>query len=178
MESKLFASLGIDPAYIILILFLLIILLFVLVISVNMKYNRLKASYYSFMRGKDGKTLEKSILSKFDEIDGTINAVKKNRQDVKEMRRKLDKNYQKLGIVKYDAFSEMGGKLSFAITLLDGNNNGFVFNAMHSTEGCYTYLKEIVKGQSYIELSEEEAESLERAMYQEDYGLMELETKK
>ena len=73
--------------------------------------------------------------------------------------------------MKYDAFHEMGGNLSFALTLLDGNNNGWIINAMHSREGCYTYIKEIVKGQSYLELSEEEAESLDRAIYQEAYGL-------
>ena len=68
------------------------------------------------------------------------------------------------------AFHEMGGKLSFAITLLDGNNNGFILNSVHSREGCYNYVKEIVKGESYIELSEEETESLERAIYQETLG--------
>ena len=80
-------------------------------------------------------------------------------------------SYQKVGIVKYDAFNEMGGKLSFALTLLDGNDSGYIINAMHSREGCYLYIKEIVKGESYIELAEEEAESLERAIYEETYGL-------
>ena len=41
---------------------------------------------------------------------------------------------------------------------------------MHSREGCYNYIKEIVKGESYIELSEEEAESLERAIFKETLG--------
>lgn len=65
----------------------------------------------------------------------------------------------------------MGGKLSFAIALLDGKDSGFILNSMHSRDGCYNYVKEIVNGQSYIELSEEEAESLEKAMYQETFGL-------
>ena len=65
----------------------------------------------------------------------------------------------------------MGGNLSFALTLLDGNNNGYIINSMHSREGCYNYIKEIVKGESYIELSEEESESLSRAIYRETMGL-------
>ena len=65
----------------------------------------------------------------------------------------------------------MGGNLSFALTLLDGDNNGFILNSMHSREGCYNYIKEIVKGESYIELSEEEAESLERAIFRETLGI-------
>ena len=169
MESKILAAIGIDPAFIFLILLVLIIILFFMVINVNMKYKRLKSSYSSFMRGKDGKNLEKSILDKFDELDEIAEIAKKNRTDIKELFRELQGNYQKVGIVKYDAFNEMGGKLSFALTLLDGNNNGWVVNAMHSRDGCYTYIKEIVRGQSYIELSDEEAESLEQAIYQEMY---------
>ena len=156
----------------------LIILLFVVqiivccfLVSLNMKYQRLKKSYNSFMRGKDGKTLEESVLEQLEGIDTIKNVVQKNRQDIKDLRRTLDRKYQRTGIVKYDAFHEMGGNLSFALTMLDGNNNGWITNAMHSREGCYTYIKEIVKGQSYLELSEEEAESLDRAIYQEAYGL-------
>ena len=44
----------------------------------------------------------------------------------------MDRNYQKIGVVKYDAFNEMGGKLSFVLALLDNRNNGFILNAMHS----------------------------------------------
>ena len=167
MESKILAAIGIDPAYIFIILIILIIILFMLVINVNMKYKRLKSSYSSFMHGKDGKNLERSILEKFDELDEVEANVKKNTSDIKELFHDMEKDYQKVGIVKYDAFNEMGGNLSFAITLLDGNNSGFILNAMHSREGCYTYVKEIVRGESYIELAEEEAQSLEKAIYQE-----------
>ena len=169
MESKILATIGIDPAYIFIVLIVLIIILFLLNVNVNMKYNRLKRSYSSFMRGRDGKNLEQSILSKFAELDEMNDTVKQNARDIEELFGELQNNYQKVGIVKYDAFNEMGGKLSFALTLLDGNNSGWIINAMHSREGCYTYIKEIVRGQSYIELAEEEAESLEQAIYQEAY---------
>mgnify|MGYP000028404445 CR=1 FL=1 len=59
----------------------------------------------------------------------------------------------------------MGGKLSFALAMLDGNDSGWIINAMHSREGCYTYVKEIVKGESYVELAEEEAEALDKAIF-------------
>lgn len=169
MESKILAAIGIDPAYIFILLIMLIILMFLLYVNVNMKYSRLKSSYSSFMRGRDGKNLEQSILQKFDELDEIASIAKSNQKDIKELAHALKGNYQKVGIVKYDAFNEMGGKLSFALTLLDGNNSGWIINAMHSREGCYNYIKEIVRGESYIELSEEEAESLEQAIYQEVY---------
>ena len=76
----------------------------------------------------------------------------------------LDNTYQKVGLVKYDAFNEMGGKLSFSLALLNRKNNGFIINAMHSREGCYTYIKEIIDGNSVIMLAEEEKEALEMAL--------------
>lgn len=178
MESTILEKLGIDPAFIFLFLIILIIALFVLYVNVSIKYDRLKNSYNSFMRGKDGKTLEESILSKFSEIDALAKLTKQNRQDVKDIYRKMEKDFKKLGIVKYDAFNEMGGKLSFALAMLDGNNSGWVINAMHSREGCYTYIKEIVKGESYVELAEEEAEALDRAIFSEVYSMDVKETNK
>lgn len=159
------AMLGIDPAYLFIFLFALIIILFILNIRVNMKYNRLKRSYTSFMRGKDGKTLERSILDKFDEFDEVSKVVRKNSADIKTLFQEMKGNYQKAGIVKYDAFNEMGGNLSFSLALLDGNNSGWVINSMHTRDGCYTYVKEIVRGESYIELAEEEVQALEQAMF-------------
>lgn len=176
MESKILAKLGIDPAFIFLFMLILIVVLFVLYVNVSLKYDRLKNSYASFMRGKDGKNLEESILTKFSELDGIAKIIKQNRADVKEMYRRTEHCIQKCGIVKYDAFNEMGGKLSFALALLDSDNTGWIMNAMHSREGCYTYVKEILKGESYVELSEEEAEALDRAIYSEDYKSSESES--
>jgi hypothetical protein len=162
MESKI--------EILIIALFVLVVVLFILVINANMKYNRLKFSYNSFMKGKDGKTLEDSIFERFEELDNLTEMTIKNRQAIRKINEEMMSNFQKVGIVKYDAFNEMGGKLSFAITLLDGNNSGYIINSMHSREGCYNYVKEIVKGESYIELSEEEAESLDNAIFQETLG--------
>ena len=167
--GKALTSLGITPAFIFLLLF--VILLFLLYVNVTMKYNRLKSSYMTFMRGKDGKTLEESMKERFAEVDTILKVTKQNRSDIREINRRLEGNYQKLGIIKYDAFNEMGGKLSFALAMLDGKNNGWVINAMHSREGCYTYVKEIVKGESYVELAEEEAEALDKAIFQDTYEL-------
>ena len=148
----------------IILLFLLQVVLLFLLVRVNMKYDRLKSSYSSFMRGKDGKTLEESILMRFEDIEALKNVAKQNRQDIKQLNKVLADNFQKIGIVKYDAFHEMGGKLSFSLAMLDMRNNGFIINAMHTREGCYTYIKEIIDGNSVIVLSEEEQEALKRAM--------------
>ena len=88
----------------------------------------------------------------------------KNRKDIRTLYKKMESAYQKLGIVKYDAFNQMGGKLSFCLALLDENNNGFVLNSVHSTDGCYSYTKTIKNGECRLDLGKEEQKALEKAL--------------
>ena len=67
-------------------------------------------------------------------------------------------------MVKYDAFREMSGKLSYSVALLDKEDNGILLSSMYSREGCYSYVKEIINGESSINLSEEEAKALRTAI--------------
>lgn len=172
--NGILGSLGIDPFYLFIVLFILQIVLIVLLVILNDKYKRLQKSYTTFMKGKNGKNLERSIFKKFSELEAISELVKENEEKIQDIYKKMESHYQKIGIVKYDAFHEMGGNLSFALTMLDENDNGWIFNAMHSREGCYTYIKEIVKGESYIELSEEEQQCLEKAIYQEEYDIKDM----
>ena len=174
MENGLLSYLGIDPAYLIILLFIIELILIGFLISLQMKYNRMKANYQSFMKGKNGKSMEQSVIDRFAAFDELEQTVRENSEDIDKIYKKIKRHYQKVGIVRYDAFHEMGGNLSFALTMLDENDNGWIFNAMHSREGCYTYIKEIVKGESYIELSEEEQQCLEKAIYQEEYDIKDM----
>ena len=167
-------SMGVDPFYLFVVVFILLIALIIIYSMLNYKYKRLLRSYSTFMRGKNGKDLEKSIFKKFEQLEEISQQVDQNKAQIQEIFRQMEGHYQKAGIVKYDAFQEMGGTLSFVLTMLDGNNNGWIFNAMHSREGCYTYIKEIIKGESYIELSEEERQCLEKTIYQEEYDIKDM----
>ena len=91
-------------------------------------------------------------------------STEKNKSDIRFLYKKLASTFQKVGIVKYDAFNQMGGQLSFSLALLDENNSGFILNCVHSTEGCYSYTKEIRNGSCDISLGEEEREALDIAM--------------
>ena len=76
----------------------------------------------------------------------------------------MESAFQKIGLVKYNAFREMGGELSFSMVLLDEKDNGFILNSVHSTEGCYSYTKEVKNGKCNITLGEEEKQALDMAM--------------
>ena len=145
-------------------------ILFILLIIQTVRISKLNKKYNSFIRGNDGKSLEEVILTRFNEVDQLKEEVSTTTKKIKEMQDTLLTAYQKMGIVKYDAFKEMGGKLSFALALLDDSNNGFIINSMHSSrEGCYTYIKEIIHGESFVVLSEEEKTALNTAINRKNY---------
>lgn len=164
-----------NAAYVIFVLLLIQLVSIFFMVHVNMKYNRLKQSYHSFMKGKDGKNLEQVVLEKISQIESAIEEAEKNKERLELIKNKMQKHYQKTGLVKYNAFEGMEGNLSFALTMLDENNNGWILDNMNTEKENHSYIKEIVKGESYIELTKEEKESLERAIFQENYDIRDME---
>lgn len=157
-------SLGIDVAYVIMVLLVFIIVLLILNLNNGKRIKRLERRYARFMRGSGGKSLETTVLEKFDDIDELKEQNEWMTKQIGELRERMSGTYQKMGLVKYNAFREMGGNLSCALVMLDKENTGFCLNVMHGSEGCYTYVKEIIKGESFIELSEEEKDALQQAV--------------
>lgn len=144
---------------------LLVILILLIISIVNMcSIQKSKKTYKKFMQGKSAKSLEQEIMGLFEDNKFIKNSIEKNRKDIRILYKNFESAFQKFGVVKYDAFSQMGGQLSFCIALLDENNNGFVINSVHSTEGCYSYTKEIKNGTSAISLGNEEKQALNIAM--------------
>ncbi|OUN26696.1 MULTISPECIES: DUF4446 family protein [unclassified Blautia] len=153
-------------------LLILVIILLICTFNLSLGLSRLNKKYKIFMKGKDGQSLEKLFKRKFDMIEKLASNSEINREDIQKLEKLYNSSLHKYGIVKYDAFEDMGGKLSFVLALLDKENTGFLLNAIHSRENCFLYIKEIVNGESYIMLSEEEVEALKRAV---NFGIEESE---
>ena len=170
--SSIFDNLGIDPGIIIIILLVLTIFLLVKSVSSSMRLNRLERKYKTFMKGSDAQSLEKIFVRKFAQIDKLYEAKEDHEHDILFIKKNLEKMFSKYGVEKYDAFDDVGGKLSFALALLDKDNTGLILNAVHSRYNCFLYLKEIVKGESYVMLSQEEVEALRKAV---NFGLGDME---
>lgn len=164
---ELLEQLGIDLGYLCIGMAGLMMLLFILFFILLIRQNGLIRKYRNFMKGdKDVKTLEKMIESRLGEIEGLEMKNEALVKKILEVEDILWGTYQKMAIVKYDAFREMGGNLSFVLVMLDRNHNGFLLNSVHSREACYTYMKEIVKGNAKVELSNEEKQALDQAIHQ------------
>lgn len=144
----------------------LLIVMIILIVQIS-KVKKLNRRLDKFLLGKDGKSLEKDIIDLFEDNQLIKNSAERNKKDIRILYKNMESAYQKMGLVKYDAFSQMGGQLSFCLALLNENNNGFIINSVHSTEGCYSYTKEIKNGQSDISLGKEEAEAMAIAMGEE-----------
>jgi hypothetical protein len=162
--SSFLDTFGIDPGILLIVFIVLVLVFMIITLNLSLGLHRLKRKYMIFMKGKDGQSLERTFINEFKEIGRLSSLSEIQANDMKMLHQTLDKSLTKYGIVKYDAFDDVGGKLSFVLAMLDKDDTGFILNAIHSRENCFLYIKEIVKGESYIMLGKEEEESLRRAV--------------
>lgn len=169
MTSKFLENMGLgglDIGIVLLVLIAILFILLVMCIVTSVELCKLKKRYLKFSGGKDAKSLEKEIGDVFQQNKILLEQTEKNRKELRVLYRRFETAFQKVGLIKYDAFSQMGGQLSFCLALLDENNNGFVINSVNGTDACYTYAKEIVRGECKIELGTEEENALKMAMHE------------
>jgi hypothetical protein len=160
--------LGINIKAVVIILMIIILILIIALIITNHKINVMNDKYRALMSGKKGADLEKIIRIRFKEMDKIKANAKRVTKEHKELKKNVSHSLSRYGLVKYDAFNDVSGKLSFAVALLDENGNGLVINSMHSRKSCYTYAKEIIDGKSFVPLSEEEEQAITQAQTIDD----------
>ncbi|MBO6214756.1 MAG: DUF4446 family protein [Lachnospiraceae bacterium] len=156
--------LGIPTDYIVIGLAAAVLVLLILLIICFVLIAKQKKRYDFFMRGKNGKSLEESLIRRLSEIDDLTEANASNQRKIETIQKKMVFDFSRYGLVKYDALDELGGKLSYALAMLDERGNGYVMNVVHAREGCYNYMKEIIDSNSIVTLSPEEEEALAKAL--------------
>ena len=172
MQNTLLEQMGLgtlDAGYLVIaVLVLTVLLLAFMILSIVQicKVSKLKKRLDAFLMGEDGASLEQNIVQLFEDNQYLKNITDKNKKDIRVLYKKAENSFQKMGLIKYDAFHQMGGQLSFCLALLNEKNDGFIINSVHSTEGCYSYTKEIRNGACSIALGKEETEALAIAMGQ------------
>ena len=134
----------------------LVIALLVYCVILHIRLGSLKKKYDFFMQGDNGASLERKLSVEVSEIRDAAKGLETMMTEQAAIRNIQSNTIQKIGFVKYNAFENIGNDLSFALTLLDGNNNGIFISSIYS--------KPIVKGKSLVSLSQEELESLNEAL--------------
>ncbi len=114
-----------------------------------------------FKKNKNQPKNQKEILEFLERLDKDNQKIKKDLEDFKKESQSF---LQKIGIVRFNPFKEVGGDQSFCIALLDARNNGFVLTSYYSREMNRTYTKVVKNGLSQHSLSEEEKEAISKAL--------------
>ena len=142
----------------------LVIALLVYCVILHIRLGSLKKKYDFFMQGENGASLERKLSVEVSEIRDAAKGLETMMTEQAAIRNIQSNTIQKIGFVKYNAFENIGNDLSFALTLLDGNNNGICISSIYGRNESRIFSKPIVKGKSLVSLSQEELESLNEAL--------------
>ncbi len=146
--------------YIILgLIFLILIWLILVQVQIFKVSKRLKRVF----RGSKAKDLEEILLREIRDLERAQDKIK----ELQKISRHLDKmasaSIQRIGIIRFNPFKDIGGDQSFSIALLDSKNNGLVISSLFSKEGARLYTKPIEAEKSLYNLSTEEKEAIKKA---------------
>lgn len=157
--------LGISFEWIILIgaNFFLIILLFLMNFSNRSKLKKLKTKYYKFMNGLSGASIEDVLNDCIDKVNGVVEKNKEIEYKLNTVERNMYYCVQKVGVIRYNAFDNVGSDLSFSIALLNNNDDGLVLSSLYTRDSSSTYAKPITGCKSKYALSVEELKAIDTA---------------
>jgi hypothetical protein len=144
--------------------FVFILILLLISLSNRSKIKRLNSKYNRFMSGLSNANIEEVleyILEKIDNLNEKNNELEFKLNNIE---RNMYHCIQKVGIVRYNAFDNVGSDLSFSIALLDKNDNGIVISSLYARDGASTYAKPVVKNKSKYALSAEELQAIDLAL--------------
>ncbi len=146
------------------ILLALLLLLAVQMLLMRSKLKRLEKKYKYFMNGEDGGSLELRLSTEVRELREMVTSSESMLHQQELLATMQLSSFQKVGLVRYDAFDDTGDKLSFSLTVLDGKNNGVILSSLAGHDTSRIYAKKIINGQCKEALSSEEAESINMAL--------------
>ena len=144
--------------------FVLAIILLVYCIILHIRLGSSTKKFNFFMQGENGASLERKLSVEITEIREAAKGLQDMITEQTQIRNIQGNTLQKIGFKKYNAFDNIGNDLSFALTLLDGNNNGVCISSIYGRNDSRIFSKPIVKGKSLVNLSQEELESLNEAL--------------
>lgn len=147
---------------------IIIILLFIMVIVLFKAVGRVENRYKKLMRGTSNNNLEEMLLQRLNSIEDAKETSEKALKECEKLEIKMKDCIQKVAIMRYKAFENVGSDLSFSIAMLDDKNDGVILTGIYGRQESTTYAKPIDKGISRYDLSEEELYVLNEASNKEN----------
>jgi len=115
---------------------------------------------------RGNKDLEEVLRDLVEKSERSEKDIQKIFEKISELEKVAKISLQKVGVVRYNSFKNVGGNQSFSIALLDSQNSGFVITSLYMREKTRIFAKPIFQGKSEYSLSEEEKRAIEKATSQ------------
>jgi len=132
-------------------------------IWMHLRLKRALAAYQSLLVGAEGTSLESLLHAYAAQVKETTTQVEYLDTAKVCLEKDLRRCLQRVGVVRYNPFANVGGNQSFAIALTDAMGNGFVISSLHHRDRTQVYGKPLIDWTSPYALSDEESNAIEIA---------------
>jgi hypothetical protein len=150
--------------YFILGMTVLLALSLIVFININVKLAKMNKRYKKLMTGMDGVNIERLLMGHIDEVRSMVKRFDEMEGENRRIDVMANNSVQKIGVIRFSAFENIGSDLSYAVAMLDNHNNGVVFSSLFAREDSRCYVKPIENGQSSYVLTTEEQQAIDKAM--------------
>ncbi|MEO8106100.1 MAG: DUF4446 family protein [Actinomycetes bacterium] len=159
-------SLGLDPDLVAIIAIAaaaVALIGLVLVVILALRVKRLRRQYVILQAGDDGQSFMDAVSRQNDGVTQMCAEVASLSSSVDSLRVDLADAIRHVAVVRYDAFNDMGGRMSFSAALLDDAGDGVVISSINGRSETRTYAKGVKGGVSEADLSPEEVQVIDYA---------------
>jgi len=153
----------------ILLIFLIILGVIILVLmAVNIfllrRFNQTNKKIDTLLDKGKIKDFKEIFMAQKERNDGLEEEIKNAFLKIKDLEDISETTIRKVGVVRFNPFSNMGGDQSFIIAILNNKNNGFLISSLFVNDGSRIYAKAVKNGKSDHKLSKEEVEAIDKAI--------------
>jgi hypothetical protein len=139
------------------------VLLTIGLILLALENKRLTERFEATIAGTKGQTIEQTVKHYYKRIDEVGDHNREIATELERVGQQINYASQKIAIVRFNPFGDIGGEQSFALTVLDDQDTGYILTSMHGREGTRIYAKPVDYGEAKYPLSKEEQQSLGQA---------------
>lgn len=117
------------------------------------------------LQGKAGQAdILEAVAKQVEEVRALRTGIQHLSEQLAALAEAFQGALQRVAVYRYDAFEDMGGKLSFSAAFLDGRGDGLVISCINGRQEARTYAKPVERAKSAYNLSPEEEEAIRRAL--------------
>ncbi|RIX47058.1 DUF4446 family protein [Paenibacillus nanensis] len=153
-----------EPVFMITVGIAAVVILLIIWLSVlGSRLKKLRKQYVAVMGNTGVTNIEDVVVEMKNMLQSQREQIESLQNQLKSVQQAVPKMKSKLGIIRYNAFSDSGSDLSFSLAIVNEEKDGAVFSGLHSRDNSYVYAKPLEKGESNYTLTPEERKAIEAA---------------